>query len=362
MRTSLFIFRACAIAAAIAGCGGSGGDDGAAAGEFDDRQIVTDFADEVVVPTYALLAKRLGALDDAAHALAEDPTSETLDAARQAWVAARKPWEQSEGFLFGPVDTFGYDPAMDSWPVNVTDLDAVLDSTEAFTAKYVGSLQETQKGFHTIEYLIFGVDKAQAEGALTARDIEYLTALTAELSGVGAALATSWTESKDERPAYRDVFAAAGETDSSAYPSLSAAVQEILGGMIGICDEVANGKLADPYDAHDDTLVESQFSGNSLTDFQDNLRSVQNAYRGGVPGANTSGRGLADYVAEFEPDLDARVQREIEDAIDAIGAIPAPFGKAIVTSSAYDEIEAAQQAVRTLQQTFERDVQPLVLR
>ena len=54
-----------------------------------------------------------------------------------AWVAARVPWEQSEGFLFGPVDTFGYDPAMDSWPVNRTDLDAVLASGQAFTPEYI---------------------------------------------------------------------------------------------------------------------------------------------------------------------------------------------------------------------------------
>jgi uncharacterized iron-regulated protein len=131
------------------------------------------------------------------------------------------------------------------------------------------------------------------------------------------------------------------------------AAQEILGGMIGICDEVANGKIADPYDAHDPTLVESQFSYNSIADFQDNMRSVEAAYTGGSALAGTDGRGLSDWIAERDAALDARVRQEIAAAIAAIGAIPPPFRTAITTPSSYDEIEAAQAAVRALQGTLE---------
>ncbi len=338
------------------------GTDGDVAEGFNDRQIIVDFADKVAVPTYALLATRVDGLAAAAEALAASPTAGGLAGAQDAWIGARQPWEQSEGFLFGPVDTFGYDPAMDSWPVNHTDLDAVLASGAAFTPEYIGNLQETQKGFHTVEYLLFGVDRSKTAGDLTARELEYLAAITSELSTVAHALASSWTDSIDGRPAYRDVLATAGESGNSAYPSLTAAAQEILDGMIGICDEVANGKIADPYDAHDETLVESQFSFNSILDFQDNMRSVENAYTGGVPLAGTTGRGLSAYIAELDPELDARVKSEIQSAIAAIGAIPAPFREAITTPSSYDEIEAAQAAIRALQTTLERDVQPLMLR
>ena len=329
---------------------------------LSDQQIIVDFADQVVVPTYSLLATRIDDLDDAARALAVAPNSDGLDAAQQAWIEARRPWEQSEGFLFGPVDTFGYDPAMDSWPVNRTDLDLVLASDATFTPEYVANLQETQKGFHTVEYLVFGVDRGKTAADLTARELEYLTALTAELAITAHALAASWTESVDGMPPYRDLLATAGDADNTAYPSLTAAAQEILDGIIGICDEVANGKIAEPYDAHDAALVESQFAFNSIADFQDNLRSVQNAYLGSVPLATTSGRGLSSYVAGLDAALDGRVQSEIDAAIAAIGAIPAPFRDAISSPEAYDEIEAAQAAVRQLQTTFEGEVQPLVLR
>lgn len=329
---------------------------------FDDPQVVIDFADQVVVPTYQLLASRTADLHAAAEALAEAPADTALTAAQDAWIAARQPWEQSEGFLFGPVDSYGYDPAMDSWPVNHTDLEAVLATDEAFSPEFIANLQETQKGFHTAEYLIFGVGRTKTAAALTGRELDYLVAITAELAHVADALAASWTASVDGRPPYRDLLASAGANDNSAYPSLAAAVQEILGGMIGICDEVANGKIADPWDAGDANLVESQFALNSIADFQDNLRSVDNAYTGAVPAAGTSGRGLSAWIAGQDAELDVRVRSEIADAIAAIGAIPPPFSTAITEDAAADEIEAAQRAVRTLQETLEGAVQPLVLR
>lgn len=329
---------------------------------LDDPQVIVDFADVVVVPTYQLLATRIDALHTAAQTLAAQPSDPTLTAAQDAWLAARVPWEQSEGFLFGPVDTFGYDPAMDSWPVNHTDLDAVLASGDALTADYVANLQETQKGFHTAEYLIFGSARSKTAADLTARELEYLTAITAELNVVAHALAASWTESVDGRPPYRDLLATAGESGNAAYPSLAAAAQEILDGMIGICDEVANGKIADPWDAHDANLVESQFALNSIADFQDNLRSVENAYTGAVPAAGTAGDGLTSYVAAQDAALDERVRGEITAAIAALGAIPPPFSTAITDDDAGDDIEAAQAAIRALQATLEGDVQPLVLR
>lgn len=341
-----------------AGCDG----DGDLAPGFEDRQIVVDFADQVVVPTYQLLATRLTALDAATAELAATPDEARLSAARAAWIAARQPWEQSEGFLFGPVDALGYDPALDSWPVNRTDLDAVLASGAPFTPAFIEGLQETQKGFHTVEYLLFGDGGTRTAASLGARELAYLTAISGELATIGGDLAASWTTGVSGLPPYRDVLVTAGEAGNTAYPSLTAAVQELLDGMIGICDEVANGKIADPYDAHDPELVESQFSYNSLADFQDNLRSVQNTYLGAVPLAGTSGRGLTAYVADLDPTLDARLRAEIDAAIAAIAAIPGPFRDAITTPSAYASIEAAQTAVRRVQTTLEQDVSPLVLR
>lgn len=322
---------------------------------FDDRQVVVDFADAVVVPTYNALAARMTALAGAIDTLVAAPTDDHLDAARAAWVTAREPWEQSEGFLFGPVDSFGYDPALDSWPVNRTDLDAVLASDDALTAAYVSNLAETQKGFHTIEYLLFGEDSDKRAAELTARELEYLAALGDEAARIAGELAAAWTDG------YRDVIATAGEDGNTAYPSAGAAAQQILDGMIGICDEVANGKIADPFAARDPDLVESQFSFNSELDFVDNLIGVRNVWLGDSDAAGTAGRGLADWVRERDAALADRVDAEIAAALDALAAMPDPFRDAIQDPANDAAIEAAQDAIRTLQTTLEGAVAPTVL-
>ncbi len=345
----------------VAGCGGD--DASTTETSFEDhaqaRAIVEDFSQKVVVPTYALLAERLGALHQAAEALQGDASAANLDAARAAWVAARSPWEQSEGFLFGPVDARGYDPALDSWPVNRVDLDAVLLSGDDLNAAYMTSLDATLKGFHTAEYLLFD---ETVSGDLGDRELMYLVATTAEMAGAGDELHRAWTEGLDGEPAYAGVLEAAGSADSVLYPSKQSAAEEIVRGAIGILDEVANGKIADPFDEQDTKLVESQFSFNSLTDFTNNVRSVQNAYLGAVPDAGTSGVGLTAFVADVDADLDARLKGELTAALAALGEIPEPFRDAITDPAAADKIRAAQEAIRAVQTTMEGDVLPLVTR
>jgi putative iron-regulated protein len=226
----------------------------------------------------------------------------------------------------------------------------------------VQNLQETQKGFHTVEYLLFGEGRTKTVADFNQRQFDYLKAITAEMKDVSAALAKTWTDSVNGQPPYRNVLAGAGDSGNTAYPSVESAAQEMVGGMISILDEVANGKIADPYDAKDPELVESQFAYNSLSDFSNNLRSVENAYLGRLPGAAPSEHTLSDLVKSEQPELDTRVRAELTAAIEALGRIPEPFRDSIKDPSAADEIEAAQAAIRKAQATFETDVKPLTSR
>ena len=119
----------------IAGCGSDEEDDehddhdhGEA---FDASTMLNDFANTVVLATYTDLDSKAGELLAAVKALEGDTSQANLEKAQQAWKATRTPWEQSESFLFGPVDTQGLDPALDSWPVDHVNLQSVLDSGDA---------------------------------------------------------------------------------------------------------------------------------------------------------------------------------------------------------------------------------------
>lgn len=337
--------------ALVIGCGGDDETDEAeadAAGAFDASTLINDFANTVVVPTYTDLDNKAGDLLSAVNTLAADTTQANLEVAQQAWIATRSPWEQSEAFLFGPVDTEGLDPALDSWPVDHVNLQSVLDSNDTLTTDFVRGLEDTQKGFHTIEFLLFREGDQRQASDITDRELEYLVSTTEVLKESTDQLQSGWVGG------FSSDFSQAG-AGSAVYPSQSSAVQEIVNGMIVIADEVANGKISDPYNESDTTLVESQFSFNSISDFQDNIRGIQNVYMGKF---TSDGQGLNEFVNMHDADLDTRFQQEVQAGIDAIGAIPDPFRDSITTNR--DAVQAAIDAVSTVQLTLEQDILPLV--
>ena len=240
-------------------------DTAAPAAGFDATAMLADVPTKVILATYQDLEAKAVALRTAVNTFNGAPTDPNLTAALDAWRAARRPWEQAEGFLFGPVETQGIDPAIDSWPVNRVDLDAVLASAATLNQAYIDGLEGTLKGFHTIEYLLFGTTGTKVAADFTAREREYLVGSTASLAAAVTTLRAAWDPAGGN---YAHTVSSAGAAGNAVYISQSAAMQELINGMIVICDEVANGKISGPFDQQDRSLEESQFSNNSNRGFR----------------------------------------------------------------------------------------------
>lgn len=316
---------------------------------FDATAMLADVPVKVILATYQDLEAKAALLRTAVITFNGAPTNPNLTAAQDAWRAARRPWEQAEGFLFGPVETQGIDPAIDSWPVNRVDLDAVLAGSATLNQAYIDGLEGTLKGFHTIEYLLFGSSGTKVAADFDARQREYLVGSTASLAAAVTALRTAWDPAAGN---YARTVSTAGMSGNSVYISQSAAVQELINGMIVICDEVANGKISDPFDQQDRALEESQFSNNSNLDFADNIRSVQNLYLGKY--GTMTGTGVRALVLAEMPSLDVTIQAQMTAAITAIGEMTPSFGEAIVSNPT--KVEAARARIRELKQTLEAQV------
>ena len=120
--------------------------------DFSTRQaILQDIGSNVIAATYSDMDNRSNQLNSNILALQQSANQTNLEACRTDWRNVRAAWEQSEGFLFGPVATENIDPRIDTWPVNHIDLDSILNSTVEFTPDYVDQLQDALKGFHPIE-------------------------------------------------------------------------------------------------------------------------------------------------------------------------------------------------------------------
>ena len=322
--------------------------------------VINDFADNVVIPTYQQLVLRAETLSKAVDAFVSSPNNETLVVAQLAWKATRTPWEQSEAFAFGPAESLGYDGDLDDWPVNQTDVSAILKSKIALSPKVVENLQTTQKGFHTIEYLLFGLDNDKDVPDFTPRELELVKLLSDAFNQTAKDLTTSWVSGVKGNPPYRQVFVTAGNSQNPAYQTQQAAIEEIVQGIIGCLDEVGNEKIGEPLSTKETLGFESRFSHSSLDDFKNNILSAENAYLGRVAFAGTRGSSLSDLVAKANPGLDKRVKQELETAIAALDAVPDPVEPTLTDAEAIAMLTKAQASVLTAFTTFEEDVLPLV--
>ena len=351
----------------IAGCGGGSGDSGGSESFIDQNSelattVINNYVDDIVVATYYDLSQKAAALREAVEGL--EAETRTVQEAADAWIESRIPWEQSEAWLFGPVDFKGHDPALDSWPVNRTDLNNVLASSDELTEEYISQLPPEEKGFHTVEYLLFREGAARDRSDFTTRKFEYLVGTAKDIESTAVELHEDWTAGDEP---YDQVMKGAGESGNTVYPSKLSAVEEMIAGMSTILDEVGTGKIADPFDEQDVELVESQFSFNSRADFANDIVGVLNAYKGCIAtledvenDRECVGTGLEDLIAEGDTALAERVESEITTAIKAILAISQPFRDAITEPGEADEIEAAQEAIDDVFNTLNGPVLTLV--
>jgi uncharacterized iron-regulated protein len=312
---------------------------------------ISNIGTNVITETYLELASKADILFSESVSLESNSSAANLDITRNAWRDTRVPWEKSEGFLFGPVDTKGIDPAIDSWPVNKIDLDAVLNGSDALTESFIDALAGELKGFHTIEYLLWGEDGNKEIADFTAREFEYLLSVTENLKLKTQILSDSWVPGGDN---YVSNLTAAG-TSSSIYLTEKSALQELVQGMTAIADEVANGKINDPLSLQDISKEESQFSHNSKNDFANNIRSISNVYNGKF---NVDGLGIYDIIEAKDSNLADRLNDEITDAITAVDNIPGTFSSAVFNNKT--EVTDARDKITVIQTTLESEILEII--
>lgn len=277
------------------------------------------------------------------------------------WNTARKYWELSEAFLFGPAGNHNIDPHIDSWPLdkdmmdNMLGNEAKMKEIETLGSDAIVSLGYGLLGFHAVEYMLYelSADGTQSHTHsldYTRAELVYLVAVAEDLRNQTVCLEACWAGfgrlTADKQTlleqaelnygeTYADYFRYAGQP-GSIYKTAKEAAEELIQGCIDIADEVGNTKIGTPCFAANDEdrdYIESPYSLNSIEDFTDNIISIRNSYNG-----MSGDRSISDWVKSVNPDLDARMQKALENAVNAIQAIPEPFAQTAGS-------EVAQKAV-----------------
>ena len=323
------------------------------------RNVLSGLVSNVIVPTYTKLADDVEDLEKTLNGLTtSNITQAQINKACEDFKAARENWERSEAFLMGAASDFDIDPTIDSWPLNRSLL------LSYFQGGMKPEMLEdaTILGFHALEFILFrngqprkvaefqGYDTYKNFEKITgAQELKYAQTISTLLKQRCFQLQVAWEGEKNASRVsvvkaagldytteaglnYGDNLIQAGVTGSkSTFTSLEDAIAQVLsddeGSCVGIANEVGTAKIANPFAAGDISYVESPYSYNSITDFQDNIRSIRNVWYGSTNGSPASVSFYNFFQNVGASAVNTSVTGSFNDAISKIGAMPAPFVK-----------------------------------
>lgn len=315
-----------------------------------EQTVLNDFTDDIAISQYTDLTTSANNLNAKITVLNTDATDGNLTAAQDSWKSLRTIWEQCEGYLFGPVEDNEYDPQMDTWPTDANQFDSLLASSNPLELTDIEALPYNLRGFHPLEYLIFGEHGDKIASGLTARQKKYMVSATTDIINICNSLYASWTGGSGN---FGHEVKTAGD-GSAVYSTKQEVFTAISGAMQGICEEVGEGKMKEPFDARNPAIVESPYSGNSTTDFKNNIIGLQTVYLG-----KNGSAGIADLVQLRNKSLDTKLKSQITAAINSFGNITETYEEAILDQRS--QVQQAMDAVNTLSATIEDELLPFIV-
>ena len=329
----------------------------------DPAEVVKTYAD-IAAAGYGDSLSTAKALQTAVDALIATPSDETLKAAREAWLAARVPYQQTEVFRFGNAVVDDWEGKVNSWPLDEGLIDYVsadygneenalatlnviatpkftlsgkeIDATTITPELISGTLHEADgieanvaSGYHAIEFMLWGqdlngtnpgagnrpfTDFALGDACTNGncdRRAAYLQAATDLLVADLTEMVDNWDEDGPARAAV------------TADPQ--AGVLAMLTGMGSLSyGELAGERtklglmLNDPEEEHD------CFSDNTHNShFHDGL-GIRNVYLGTytrTDGSVLQGPSLSELVAAANPAVDSQLTAELDASVAALQAM-----------------------------------------
>ena len=345
--------------------------------ETDPKAVISTYAD-IALANYEDALTTAKALDQAVDALVAKPSAETLAAAKEAWRAARIPYQQTEAFRFGNVIVDDWEGRVNAWPLDEGLIDYVdksygaeSDENTLYTANVIanpsikingetidaskltpellsGTLQEAGEieanvatGYHAIEFLLWGqdlngtnagsgarpytdFDVANCTGGNCDRRAAYLAAASDLLVTDLEEMVANW---KADGPARKAL------TDGDAMQGIAT----ILTGMGSLSyGELAGERMKLGLLLHDPEEEHDCFSDNTHISHLYDSVGVRNVYTGSytrIDGSKVEGPSVSAMVK----DADAAVDTELLGKLDATIAKMEAIKARVEGGEAYDQ-------------------------
>jgi putative iron-regulated protein len=325
------------------------------------QQIVENYAD-IVLANYQDSLTLTIELQTAVDVFIAEPSDMTLQTAKDAWLAAREPYGQTEAFRFygGPIDDEdGPEGLINAWPMDEAYIDYVegdaqsgiinnttdypdLNSDLLAELNEQGAEENIATGFHAIEFLLWGQDLSD-DGAGNRPYSDYTTAPNAERRAQYLKLVT------DLLAEHLTYLVSEWETDVTGnyrqtflgLPSDEAITLMVIGVGSLSNSELPGERIYTAYDNQDQEDEHSCFSDNTHRDIVNNFLGIKNVYLGEytrIDGTTITGVGLRDLLAQTDATLNDDIVALFGTIDEAIIAMHVPFDQAIIQEDYREQV------------------------
>lgn len=350
----------------------------------EQAEVVKTYAD-IAAAGYGDSLTTAQALQTAIDTLIATPSDDTLNAAREAWKAARVPYQQTEVFRFGNPVVDDWEGRVNAWPLDEGLIDYVdsglyggpseenplstlnviatpkfrIGATEVdastITPDTIRTLHEADgieanvaSGYHAIEFLLWGqdlngtgpgagarpyTDYIQGDGCTGGncdRRAAFLKAATDLLVSDLQEMAGNWAEGGAARKVVTEDPAKGVQVILTGMGSLSYGEQAGERMKLGLM-------LNDPEEEHD------CFSDNTQNSHYYDGLGIRNVYLGSYTrpdGTVVSGPSLSELMASADPAVDTQLKTELDDSVAKLAALKAAADGGL----AYDQMLAPGNA------------------
>ncbi|MCB0686210.1 MAG: hypothetical protein KDC53_06785 [Saprospiraceae bacterium] len=317
----------------------------------DSEEVIESIVFNVILPSYLAVKNKAIELEEAATLFRENPGNSTWVGLQKTWSAAHISWQHTEGFAFGPVQDEALRLTIDSWPIDVQMINQIILGSEDLSIEALASKPGSVKGFHAMEYLLWGLSGHKSIEDFSERELEYLSNLAILVKNDVSNLYDAWT------PSAGNYAGTIVENTNTDLPDNQAVLLRIVDALKSAAGDLGDRKIGNPFLQEDTLKLESRMSANSKADFIANLESIENIYLGQYFGEEY-GQGISTLVVSQNAPLNTSIKRLIEQTKSDIEFLPFDFSKAILELP-YN-ISSIQEQVKKLEGLLAVEVRTII--
>jgi predicted lipoprotein len=143
-----------------AGCSSSDGNNTSNTANYDKNAVLTNWADNIIIPAYTAYDAALGTLQTAVSAFTQTPTEANLTAVQTAWLDAYKKYQHVAMFDTGMASDLNLMLSANTFPTDVTGIETNISSG---TYNLELQSQFSRQGFPALDYLLYGMGSTNEE-------------------------------------------------------------------------------------------------------------------------------------------------------------------------------------------------------